>query len=46
MDAKLSRSLAYIASILGRTTELSDQEIRLRALEQMISSVKAKGGQK
>lgn len=46
MDAKLGRSLAYIASILGRTTELSDQEIRLRALEQMISSVKAKGDQK
>jgi hypothetical protein len=45
MDAKLGRSLAYIASILARTIELSDHEIRLRAIEQMISSIKAKGDQ-
>jgi hypothetical protein len=42
-DAKLGRSLAYIASILARTIELSDHEVRLRALEQMISSIKANG---
>jgi Family of unknown function (DUF5763) len=45
MDARLGRSLAYIASILAKTTELSDHEVRLRALEQMISAIKAKGDQ-
>src|SRR5215469_15271055 len=31
MDVKLGRSLGYIASVLARTAELSDHEIRLRA---------------
>lgn len=33
VDAKVGRSLAYIASVLVKTTELSDHEIRLRAME-------------
>ena len=43
MDAKLGRSLAYIGSILAKTTELCDHEIRLRALEQMLRSIRARG---
>jgi hypothetical protein len=46
MDARLGRSLAYIASILVRTTELYDHEIRLRAIEQMMSSIKSEREQK
>src|SRR5215831_19964086 len=40
MDARLGRSLGYIASVLVKTTELSDHEIRLRAVEQIIHSIK------
>ena len=46
MDARLGRSLAYIASVLVRTTELSDHETRLRAIEGMITSIRSKGDQK
>jgi hypothetical protein len=41
MDEKLGRSSGYIASVLVRTTEISDHEIRLRAMEQMMSSIKS-----
>jgi hypothetical protein len=43
MSEKLGRSLAYIASVLVKTIELSDHEIRLRAIEQIISSIRSKG---
>jgi hypothetical protein len=43
MDSTRGRSLAYIASQLVRTTVLADHDIRLRALEQMITSIKTKG---
>jgi len=43
MDCNLGRSVSYIASVLVRTLELSDHEIRLRALEQMLKSIKAGG---
>ena len=43
MDVKLGRSLGYIASVLVKTTELSDHEIRLRAMEQMMKSIKSVG---
>src|SRR5215472_6471247 len=33
MDMRIGRSLGYIASVLVKTTELSDHEIRLRAIE-------------
>jgi len=39
MDVKLGRSLGYIASVLVKTTELSDHEVRLRAMEQMMNSI-------
>ena len=45
MDVRLGRSLGYIASVLVKTTELSDHEIRLRAIEQMINSIKSGGPQ-
>src|SRR5215469_1235095 len=45
MDARLGRSLGYIASVLVKTTELSDHEIRLRAMEQIIRSIKPGGAQ-
>ena len=45
MDVKLGRSLGYIASVLVKTTELSDHEIRLRAIEQIIRSIKSGGSQ-
>ena len=41
MDPKMGRSLGYIASVLVKTTELSDHEIRLRAMEQMMNSIKS-----
>jgi len=41
VDVKVGRSLAYIASVLVKTTELSDHEIRLRAIEQMMKSIKS-----
>jgi hypothetical protein len=43
MDVKLGRSLGYIASVLVKTTELSDHEIRLRAMEQIMNSIKSGG---
>jgi hypothetical protein len=45
MDSRLGRSLGYIASVLVKTTELSDHEIRLRAMEQMMRSIKPGGTQ-
>ena len=45
MDVRMGRSLGYIASVLVKTTELSDHEIRLRAIEQMINSIKSGGPQ-
>jgi hypothetical protein len=41
VDVKVGRSLAYIASVLVKTTEFSDHEIRLRAIEQMMKSIKS-----
>jgi hypothetical protein len=38
MDVNRGRTLAYIASVLAKTVELSDHETRLRAIEQMMSS--------
>jgi len=46
MDANLGRSVSYIASVLVRTLELSDHEVRLRALEQMLKSIKSGGNEK
>ena len=46
MDVKLGRSLGYIASVLVKTTELSDHEIRLRAMEEMMNSIKSVGDKK
>lgn len=43
MDSRLGRSLGYIASVLVKTTELSDHEIRLRAMEQIVHSLKSGG---
>jgi hypothetical protein len=43
MDVRLGRSLGYIASVLVKTIEPSDHEIRLRALEQMLKSIKSGG---
>ena len=45
MDARLGRSLGYIASVLVKTTELSDHEVRLRAIGQMMRSIKSGGTQ-
>ena len=45
MDSRLGRTLGYIASVLVRTTELSDHEIRLRVMEQMVHSLKSGGGE-
>jgi hypothetical protein len=38
--------LGYIASVLVKTTELSDHEIRLRAMEEMMNSIKSVGDKK
>src|SRR5947209_1247261 len=46
MDVKLGRSLGYIASVLVKTTELSDHEIRLRAMEQIVNSINSGGPEK
>ncbi len=43
MDVNVGRSLSYIGSVLVKTIELSDHEIRLRAMEQMLGSIKAGG---
>jgi hypothetical protein len=45
MDSRLGRTLGYLASVLVKTTELSDHEIRLRTMEQMISSVRSERNQ-
>lgn len=45
MDARLGRSLGYIASVLVKTTELADHEIRLRAMEQIMRSIRSGGVQ-
>jgi hypothetical protein len=45
MDSRTGRTLAYIAAVLVKTTELSDHEIRLRTIEQMISSVQSERNQ-
>jgi hypothetical protein len=37
MDARLGRTLGYIASVLVQTTELSDHELRIRTIEQIIT---------
>jgi uncharacterized protein DUF5763 len=46
MDVNVGRSVSYIASVLVRTLELSDHEIRLRALEQILKSTKSGGNEK
>jgi hypothetical protein len=46
IDERLGRSLGYIASVLVKTTELSDHEIRLRAMEEMMKSIKSVGDKK
>lgn len=46
IDERLGRSLGYIASVLVKTTELSDHEIRLRAMEEMMKSIKSEGDKK
>jgi len=46
MDEKLGRSLGYIASVIVRTTELSNHEICLRALEQIMNSIRSVGAEK
>ena len=43
MELSRGRTLAYIASVLAKTAELSDLESRLWAIEQMISSIKSNG---
>jgi hypothetical protein len=43
MGERLGRSLGYIASVLVKTTELSDHEIRLRVMEEIICSLKSRG---
>lgn len=43
IGAKLGTSLAYITSVLVKTIEVSDHEVRLRAMEQMMSSIKSRG---
>lgn len=43
MDVSVGRSLGYIGSVLVNKIELSDHEIRLRAMEQMLSSIKPGG---
>ena len=40
IGAKLGTSLAYITSVLIKTIEVSDHEVRLRAMEQMVNSIK------
>jgi hypothetical protein len=43
MDLRVGRTLGYIASVLIKTIEVSDHEIRLRAMEQMINSIGSGG---
>lgn len=39
MDSRIGRTLGYIASVLVKTTELSDHEVRLRTLEHLITLI-------
>ena len=39
----VGRTLSYIGSVLVKTIEVSDHEIRLRAMEKMLSSIKSGG---
>ena len=41
MDSRIGRTLAYIASVLVETTELSAHEVRLHTLEQIIGSIRS-----
>jgi hypothetical protein len=43
MDVNVGRSLGYLGSVLVKTIEVSDHEIRLRAMEQMLRSIKSGG---
>jgi hypothetical protein len=45
MNVNVGRVLGYVASVLVKTTELSDHEGRLRAIEQRIRSLKTGGTQ-
>jgi hypothetical protein len=45
MDVKLGKSLGYIASVLVKTIELSDHEVRLRAMEHILNSIRSGGTQ-
>jgi hypothetical protein len=40
IGVKLGTSLAYIASVLIKTIEVSDHEVRMRAIEQMMNLVR------
>ena len=40
IGAKLGTSLAYITTVLIKTIEVSDHEVRLRAMEQKVNSIK------
>ena len=41
ISTKMGTSLAYITSVLVKTIEVSDHEVRLRAMEQMMRSIKS-----
>jgi len=43
---KLGTSLAYVASVLLKTLEVSDHEVRLRAIEQMMISIRRRSSEK
>jgi hypothetical protein len=43
MDINVGRTLSYIGSVLVKTIEVSDHEIRLRAMEKMLISIKSGG---
>ncbi len=45
MDINVGRSLSYIGSVLVKTIEVSDHEIRLQAMERMLSSIKSGGNE-
>ena len=44
VDPGVGKALSYIASVLVKTIELSDHEIRLRAMEHVLNSVRPSGG--
>ena len=39
MDLRIGRTLGYIGSVLVKTTEMSDHEVRLRTLEELITLI-------